>query len=245
MKPIARNITPQILTALSISPVVFLNGVRQAGKSTLAQSIRDKVGTTQNPAAYVSFDKPTQMAAAASSPEAFLSSYSNNLIIDEVQMVPQLFRTLKIMVDELRLKDLAKANGKYLLIGSANILALPQLSDALVGRMSVLTLYPFCTAEASGGKGNGLTRILDMEYSSMNDQGLKLTEAIKLATFPEVINMDNNQRVMWFDGYLTTLLQRDIHMLAELEKIAVLPNLLRYWLPGPEILSMTLIYLVL
>lgn len=59
-------------------------------------------------------------------------------------MVPELFRALKVVVDELRLTDKEKANGKYLLTGSANILALPKLSDPLVGRMTVLTLYPFC-----------------------------------------------------------------------------------------------------
>jgi len=32
---------------------------------------------------------------------------------------------------------------------------------------------------------------------------------------------------MWFDGYITTILQRDVRMLADLEKVAVLPGLLR------------------
>ena len=35
------------------------------------------------------------------------------------------------------------------------------------------------------------------------------------------------ERAIWFDGYLATILQRDVKMLVELEKIALLPNLLR------------------
>lgn len=227
MKTLSRKITPKILEALKVSPVVFLNGARQSGKSTLVQSIADNVGTKKNPAQYISFDKPTQMAAAAAAPEAFLEAYTTNLIIDEVQMVPELFRALKIVVDESRFTNKSKANGKYLLTGSANILALPKLSDPLVGRMSVMTLYPFSTAEATSGAGNGLDRILEMDFSGIKNRGLSLNEAITLATFPEISGKNKKERSIWFDGYLATILQRDVRMLAELEKISALPNLLR------------------
>lgn len=227
MKTLPRHITSRLLAALQVSPVVFLNGARQSGKSTLVQNLRNEIGDKESPAAYVSFDRPTQMAAAASAPESFLSAYKETLIIDEVQMVPELFRALKIVVDELRLTDKAHANGRYLLTGSANILALPKLSDPLVGRMTVLTLFPFCTAEASQGKGNGLDRLFNLEFTNINNRGLNMTDAMKLATFPEIADKDAKERGIWFDGYLTTILQRDVKLLAELEKISVLPNLLR------------------
>ncbi len=227
MEILQRNITARILEALKLSPIVFLNGARQSGKSTLVHNIRDKVGSLEKPAGYVSLDKPTQMAAASSSPDAFLAGHQKPLIIDEVQMAPELFRALKVMIDESRLQQSSGVNGQFLLTGSANILALPKLSDALVGRMSTLTLYPFCTAEASGGKGNGLERILTLEFSQLKDRGIALTEAIKFATFPEISNRDFRERSIWFDGYLTTLLQRDVRMLAELERISLLPGLLR------------------
>jgi uncharacterized protein len=227
MKILLRHITSRLLDALNISPIVFLNGIRQSGKSTLVQNLRDSIGSKDNPAAYVSFDRPTQMAAAASAPERFLSFYEDTLIIDEVQMVPELFRALKVVVDELRLNDKTHANGRYLLTGSANILALPKLSDPLVGRMTVLTLYPFCTAEASQGKGNGLDRLIKFDFTDITDRGLSITDAIKLATFPEIADKNAKERSIWFDGYLTTILQRDVKLIAELEKISVLPNLLR------------------
>jgi predicted AAA+ superfamily ATPase len=50
---------------------------------------------------------------------------------------------------------------------------------------------------------------------------------MKLATFPEIADKNATERGIWFDGYLTTILQRDVRLLAELEKISVLPNLLR------------------
>lgn len=227
MKTLPRFTKFRLLDALRASPIVFLNGIRQSGKSTLVQSCLNEIGTADNPAEYVSFDRPIQMAAAATSPEAFLTARNGQLVIDEVQMVPELFRALKVVVDELRFTDKENANGQYVLTGSANILALPKLSDPLVGRMIVLTLYPFCTAEVSSGKGDGLRRLLQLDFAGMNDRGVTLTKAMQMATFPEIAGKDSKNRDFWFDGYLTTILQRDVKMLAELEKIALLPNMLR------------------
>lgn len=172
------------------------------------------------------------MAAAAIAPETFLTAYDTNLILDEVQMVPELFRAFSIVVDELRLKDASKANGRYLLSGSANIMALPKLSEPLVGSMRVLTLYPFCAAEASNGRGNGVDSMFNLNFSGISDQGLSILDAIKLATFPEIVGKGGKERSIWFDAHLTTVLQRDVKMLAGLEKISALPHLLRLLATG-------------
>jgi uncharacterized protein len=222
-----RHITNRLKKAMHVSPIVFLNGARQTGKSTLVQEIAPQIGKPDHPAQYVTFDRPTYVAAASAAPEAFLTGYDLPLIIDEVQMVPELFRALKVVVDELRITEHDSANGKYLLTGSANILALPKLSDPLVGRMSVLTLYPFTAAEATHDLGGGIERILRMDFKGLNDRGLSLIRAIKVASFPEILNFDKEKRGTWFDGYLTTILQRDVRQLAELEKISILPLLLQ------------------
>jgi predicted AAA+ superfamily ATPase len=167
------------------------------------------------------------MAAATAAPEAFLNSYPKPLIIDEVQMVPEIFRALKMVVDEERLANDTTTNGNYLLTGSANILSLPKLSDPLVGRMNILTLYPFTTAEASKGIGNGLERLLNLDFNGITNRGLNLIDAMKLASFPEIYRKDQKARSIWMDGYLLTILQRDVKQIAELEKISLLPQLLR------------------
>lgn len=227
MKYQHRHITNHLKKALEVTPIVFLNGARQTGKSTLVQELAPQIGKTDHPAQYVTFDRPTYMAAASAAPEAFLTGYDSPLIIDEVQMVPELFRALKVVVDELRIAEKANANGKYLLTGSANILALPKLSDPLVGRMSVLTLYPFTVAEATHDLGGGLERMLKMDFKGLNDRGISLIKAIKVASFPEILQFDNEKRRTWFDGYITTILQRDVRQLAELERISVLPHMIQ------------------
>jgi predicted AAA+ superfamily ATPase len=148
------------------------------------------------------------------------------VIIDEVQLAPQLFRALKIAVDEARTTDKKTANGKYLLTGSANILALPKLADALVGRMAILTLYPFTVAEATYNTPGGLERLLNLDFKEISDRGIRLLDAIKKATFPEIIQAEAADRRIWFDGYITSILQRDVRQISELEKISILPHLL-------------------
>src|SRR5687768_13392562 len=142
MKIKLRSLKPKVIEGLTHNPVVFLNGPRQAGKSTLALEFQRNDFHME----YVTFDNATQMAAASISPLEFLTSRDTPLVIDEVQLVPEIFRALKIIVDEAR-SNKKQANGRFLLTGSANILALPKLSDALVGRMNVLTLYPFSCSE--------------------------------------------------------------------------------------------------
>lgn len=226
MQFLSRHISSLVQEAFKVSPILFLNGVRQSGKSTLVRDLAEHINANKTPVEYITFDKPTMMAAAASAPEAFLMSYDLPIIIDEAQMVPELFRALKLVVDELRLKNEKKKTGYFLLTGSANILALPKLSDALVGRMTVLTMYPFTTAEAAKNNGTGISRILKMDFKGLKSTKLSLIEAIKIATFPEISQATNEERTIWFDSYITTILQRDVRMIAELDKISLLPHLL-------------------
>jgi len=166
------------------------------------------------------------MAAAAHAPESYLKERKGSLIIDEVQLVPEIFRALKIVVDELRQEQGAKLTGKFLLTGSANIMALPKLSDSLVGRMNILTLYPISSAEALGGNGDFIGRLFNKDFAPGTGKH-KLSDVIRASTFPEVSGADIHERTNWFDGYLTTILQRDVRALAEIEKLSTLPNLLR------------------
>lgn len=223
MKRTPRKLSDNVLFALKNHPVVFLNGPRQAGKSTLVQSFAAEDFSAE----YVTFDNTTQMAAAASSPESFLKFHKGALILDEVQMVPDIFRALKLVVDDIRLKDKKHSNGRFLLTGSADIMTLPKLADPLVGRMSVKTLYPFSACEAFSGKGDFPHRLFAKEFESPIKHQASLNDAISYASFPEISGAEARMRGEWFDGYISTILQRDVRMLAEIEKIAMLPSLLR------------------
>ena len=143
-------------------------------------------------------------------------------------MVPALFRVLKLLADEARQADKASANGRYLLTGSANIMALPKLSDALVGRMRVLTLYPFSALEITKGKGGFLSKLIENDFKPGTvRRKTALVDIIRKATFPEISDEDDERRRQWFESYITTILQRDVRQIADIAKLGVLPNLLK------------------
>ncbi len=221
---IKRKLSTRILDALLAFPVVYVNGPRQAGKSTLVQNLAAKAW----PADYVTFDDATMLGAAEANPESFLRAYEEKLILDEAQMAPGLFRTLKVLADEARRDNKANANGRYLLTGSANILALPKLSDALVGRMGVLTLYPLSALEISRGKGDFLVRLMGDDFKPGTvKRKFELVDIIRQATFPEITDQSDGRRRQWFEAYITTILRRDVRQIADIARLGVLPNLLK------------------
>lgn len=140
-KHIPRHLKKAVLFSLKNHPVVFVSGPRQAGKSTLVQKLAQK----EFPAEYISLDNLSHLASANHAPSELLAS-KKNLVIDEVQMSPGLFRPLKEKVDQNRFSHLKKTS-KFLLTGSVQLMSLPKLSQALVGRMIVKTLYPLSLHE--------------------------------------------------------------------------------------------------
>jgi predicted AAA+ superfamily ATPase len=215
---IRRKSTGDILKMLSDSPVAYINGARQCGKSSLAIDIASRLGMK-----YVTFDDPSAYAAAKRDPASFVGGIKDSVVLDEIQMVPEIFRSLKIFVDEQR-----RQNGKLkiLLTGSANIMALPNLSDALVGRMRTLTLHPFSLSEFC--EKNFQKKLFAADFSLGEEFGDDdIVKKIKSATFPEVSLSPTIDARGWFDSYLTTLLRRDIKDFANFEKTADIPIMLK------------------
>src|SRR2546423_133564 len=126
-----RNLREMVLAALADTPVVYLQGPRQAGKSTLALGLK----AHGHDAEYFTMDDAATLAAAHSDPVGFIGGLPKRVILDEVQRAPELFRAIKRSVDQNR------EAGRFLLTGSAQALLLPKLSESLAGRMEVLTLW--------------------------------------------------------------------------------------------------------
>lgn len=224
----SRWVAPVLSECCRVSPAVFLNGPRQAGKSTLVRELAEEPFGAE----YVSFDDVTVRAAAENDPSAFLRNFKGPVIIDEVQLVPDLFRSIKIVIDELRHADRKSANGRFILTGSANILALPALSDALVGRMRILTLLPLAMGEFVNAKPvihDLLTDGLGIFPSEKQFPVFDLDEWVPRATFPEIALNASNEGYAedWYQDYITTILQRDVRNLAEIDKLSSMPNLLK------------------
>ena len=102
-------------------------------------------------------DHSTTLAAAQADPLGFLQDLSDNAIIDEVQRAPQLFLSIKQLVDENR-KDRS-----LILTGSADVMTLPQVADSLAGRIEIHNLWPLSQSEILGKKSKFLSTLIAAE----------------------------------------------------------------------------------
>lgn len=221
MRYIDRLLQQNIQKSLLDMPALFITGPRQVGKSTLVKHLTSHMDDVS----YITFDDVTALSAATSDPSSFLRGLKRLVVIDEVQLAPSIFRTIKMLIDQYRLEDKKQSNGRFLLTGSANILALPTLSEALVGRMGVTTLYPFSALEVVGKQASIVDKLFAKHLEFKTISKYSVSEVMQMSSFPELKSQHDSN--LWFSNYLATLLQRDIRSLAQIEKITELPNMLK------------------
>ena len=213
-----RQISTRLLEALADTPVVLVVGARQTGKSTLTRTALPGLRA-------ITFDDDTPRLSALADPAGFLSGLDGPTMLDEVQRVLPLFPALKASVDRDR------RPGRFVLTGSANPLLLPKLSETLAGRMEILTLWPLSQAEIQGATGNLVDALFTP--SSPVQRPHEMSRADLLARilsggYPEARERAaGRRRSAWFDAYITTMVTRQVHDLAEIDASHDLTRLLR------------------
>jgi len=216
-----RILAKKLENTIGTFSATYLSGARQCGKSTLVRYLLSFDKTN-----YITFDTTSIRTAAKNDPEAFISSLPKDRlnIIDEVQRVPAVHLLIKKEVDEKRLKGQGKSI--FLLTGSANIFGLPKLSKAMVGRMAVLTLYPFSAAEINNSKTNFIEKLWNNDLTMKSYKRANLVSIIKKATFPEIALNSDIDISVWMDSYIDTILDRDAVEFAKIRKPEMIHQLL-------------------
>lgn len=217
---IQRALAANIREAMTDTPVILINGARQTGKSTLAQS----VAAGHGPAGYLTFDDHEAYKSATDDPKGFLAGLGRPVVLDEVQRVPELFVAIKAAVDRDR------KPGSFLLTGSADILLLPRLSDSLAGRMEILTLWPFSQSEIEGAAVMLVDALFEgpppVFTNPASNRAAVLRRIAKGGYPPLVTRAADARRNAWFASYLSTLVQRDVRELANIDGLTEMPRLL-------------------
>src|SRR5579859_6599867 len=137
-----REAEGQLRDFLRRFPAVGLLGPRQVGKTTLARSVADQLG---HQAVYVDLELPSDRAMLADA-EGFLDGHEGQLVVmDEIHRAPEIFQTLRGVIDRRRRKGIK--SGQFLILGSASVELLQQSSESLAGRIAWVELTPFTAAE--------------------------------------------------------------------------------------------------
>lgn len=218
-----RYIATPITEALKDTPVILINGARQTGKSTLCrQLVAEGVFDGQ----IMTMDDPTTLAAAQADPLGFLQGLSHHAIIDEVQRAPQLFLSIKKLVDESRKER------RLVLTGSADVMTFPQVADSLAGRIEIHHLWPLSQTEILGKRSKFLNTLVTPDgrfepRRSHKSNWKDIIGAIRAGGYPEALQRESEARKeKWFESYIDAVLQKDISNLANIEGLTQIPNIL-------------------
>jgi uncharacterized protein len=206
---LARHARVRVEEALEDTRVVVVLGARQVGKSTLVQSVARERGDMP----VVTLDDQATRRAAQSDPTGFVADLATPVVIDEIQRAPDALLAIKQRVDE------DARPGQFLLTGSANILTAPRIADALTGRAEYVRLHPFTQGELQRQRETLLQTLFDGRLPQLNREptGRKAYAPILAAGgYPEAVRRQPHRRVRFFEGYLDTIMQRDLRSIATL-----------------------------
>ena len=209
-----RHLDPMVRTSLLDTPAVLVNGPRQCGKTTLVRQYAADM-------AYFSLDDPALLEAVRSDPVGFVRQ-QDRAIIDEIQRAPQLLMALKLAIDQDR------RPGRFLLTGSANLMALPQIADSLAGRVDIHHLLPLSQSELQRRPNDFLLRALTQDWQFQGPSPLpptELTAQVLAGGYPEMRQRATAaRRQAWASAYLTTLVERDVRDIADIDTASQLPK---------------------
>ena len=207
-----RWIAPVLRNAAKNHAVIVLTGARQVGKSTLLRQ--------ESPFSawkYVSLDDFDNLSQARSEPSSLWAG-ANHIILDEVQKSAALLNAVKSAVDS--------HPGKYrfILSGSANLLLMKQVSESLAGRAVYFILQPMTAGEMSNCSAPTLLRAL---FAGKFPQEEKITSPLQdprhlmcKGFMPPLMQMETSEAsTRWWEGYVTTYLERDLRQLSQIDSL--------------------------
>lgn len=194
---IDRKMTGEFLLLLQEYPIVTILGPRQAGKTTFA---RNALPDYQ----YVNLELPENRDLARHDPRTFLAGLGANVILDEIQRVPDLLSYIQVQVDE------QQRNGQYVLTGSHQLDLSASITQSLAGRTSILHLLPLSIEEL---RNAGLS-------------GQSFYE-IAFSGFLPRVHSQKQRPDRAYANYLQTYVERDVRQLINLKSITLFEKFLK------------------
>lgn len=177
---IPRLLQSTVEKALLRSPAIAILGPRQVGKTTLAKTI----ARTRSNSHYLDIENPLDRRKLEDG-YSYLHSLDNTcVILDEVQLMPELFSLLRPLIDEDR------TPGRFILLGSASPSLVKGVSESLAGRISYMELT-----------GIGLAELPTNEDYKMH--WFK-------GGFPNALLAEDEESKAWLDDFIRSYIERDL-----------------------------------
>lgn len=197
---------------------ITLYGARQTGKSTMIRNLFPDYE-------YVTLDNSTERLLATRDPELFLDQHGVPLIIDEIQKVPELMESIKIRIDERKLKNTQTGESTtvmFILTGSNTHEIREKASETLAGRTAILEVNSLSECEKNKKEGNEFVPVIDIlkekQGSLVPKNRFEVFEEIFLGGMPEYWVRRPN-RDTFFESYISTYLEKDVSRMINIGRL--------------------------
>lgn len=190
----ARNIKNEMEIYVRKYPILAITGPRQSGKTTFLK-------TEFSHYEYVNLENIDNRNFAKEDPNGFLKQFSEYIVLDEVQRVPELFSYLQTKVDE------DKIMGQYILSGSQNFQLMQSITQSLAGRVALFKLLPF-------------------DYQELQTAGwLSDDYAVNLQRgfYPAIYDRKIPSKI-FYSNYIQTYVERDLSELIQVKNLKLFRN---------------------
>jgi predicted AAA+ superfamily ATPase len=194
---IQRSITDKIRQMAEKMPVISITGPRQSGKTTVAKMCFPEYD-------YVNLENPDTLEEAKSDPRSFLTNFKQGLIIDEIQLMPELFSYIQTI------SDARNRVGEFILTGSQNFLLSEKISQSLAGRAFITHLLPFSFSELHGAN------LLPANYENCLFKGF----------YPRIYDHDIEPQ-MFYPSYIQTYVERDMRQIVNVSNLHLFQKFMR------------------
>ena len=212
MAGLKRHCEKKLRELLKKFPALVILGVRQCGKTHLSKVIRPKWK-------YFDLENSKDREFIERDFDFFFQEYSKNIILDEAQEVPALFKNLRGVIDSSR-----KTNNRFLITGSSSPELIERASDSLAGRAAFVELGTFKISEI---KKRTLSPFFDIFNSPLKKSSLDFLKQVlsKRKTFDVIplilkggypdpcLSGKRNYFNLWMKNYFDTYVHRDIRKL--------------------------------
>ena len=186
---IQRRVEKKVEEALKRSAAVALMGPRQVGKTTIALNISDT-----STAVYLDLENTLDLQKIRDITAFHWENRDSLIIMDEVQRVPEIFTSLRGIIDKERRRG--HKYGQFLFLGSASMDLLRQSSESLAGRITYLELQG----------------VDALEFGANTPE--KLNQLWLRGGFPEsLLAGSDKDSLSWRRDFIRTYLERDIPLL--------------------------------
>jgi len=212
-----RWISSILKAAISEHSIIVLIGARQVGKSTLLKN-----ETPFKDWNYKNLDDYDTLYQAEQNPESLWTG-EKRIVLDEVQKSKKLLPSVKLAIDSY-CKEC-----RFILSGSANILLMKSISESLAGRAVYFNLLPMTIGEITGKPPSNTLRKLflgeveNLTYNENNIQikdGFSLKHIIWKGFMPPLLRFTTDTAILeWWEGFITTYLERDLRQLSQIESL--------------------------